>query len=226
MPYTFQELRSNPELWKGLKNDIELVCEQCGRIFRRTKAFIHSAVTKHEGRTFCSLRCTGLAKTVRGTQTVECEWCKHSFIKHVSQIKATKHNFCSCSCAASYKNAHKTTGTRRSKLEMWLEEQLHTLYPNLEILFNRKEAINSELDIYFPILNLAFELNGIFHYEPIYGPEKLVSIQTNDHRKFAACAEKGIELCILDVSAMTYFKPAKGQRFLEIIISIVNAKLA
>ena len=36
----------------------------------------------------------------------------------------------------------------RSKLEKWLEEQLIKMYPNLEIHFNRKDAINSELDIY------------------------------------------------------------------------------
>ena len=38
------------------------------------------------------------------------------------------------------------------------------------------EAINSELDVYVPSLNLAFELNGIFHYEPIYGEKKLNQI--------------------------------------------------
>jgi hypothetical protein len=133
--------------------------------------------------------------------------------------------FCSRSCAATYNNLHKTTGTRRSKLEVWLEEQLRKLYPDLKILFNAKEAINAELDIHFPDLNLAFELNGIYHYEPIHGPKKLASIQTNDHRRFSACAEKGIALCIIDVSTMTYFKPTKGQYYLNIITNIINNKL-
>jgi hypothetical protein len=102
------------------------------------------------------------------------------------------------------------------------EERLRERYPDLEILFNTKEAINAELDIHFPSLNLAFELNGIYHYEPIHGEEKLTSIQTNDHRKFAACTEKGISLCIIDVSMMKKFRPANGQRFLDIIIEIMG----
>jgi len=48
------------------------------------------------------------------------------------------------------------------------------LYPDLVIHFNKKDAINSELDIYIPSLKLAFELNGIFHYEPIFGKENFL----------------------------------------------------
>lgn len=103
-----------------------------------------------------------------------------------------------------------------------MQEQLSLQYPNLEIHYNRKDAINSELDIYIPSLKLAFELNGIFHYEPIYGPEKLSKIQNNDNRKFQACLEKGIELVIIDTSGLKYFKPLKAQSFYQIIINIIN----
>ena len=223
MAYTYKQLRDNPQLYDDAPQHIELLCQHCGEIFTRTKGEIYTAVKGRSRRTFCSLRCNGLAKTARGIQIVTCEWCQQPFTKKRSQVKHTKHNFCGCSCAASYKNAHKETGTRRSKLEVWLEEQLRTHYPDLEILFNAKTAINSELDIHFPSLNLAFELNGIYHYEPIHGADKLASIQTNDHRKFAACADKGIALCVIDVSAMVYFKPAKGQKFLDIIADIVDA---
>lgn len=77
-------------------------------------------------------------------------------------------------------------------------------------------------NFYFPELKLAFELNGIFHYEPIYGPEKLASIQNNDHRKFAACAEAGISLCIIDCSRMVNFKEPKAEVFLDIICDILD----
>ena len=168
MPYTYRELHSNPTLWASLpQQDIELICEHCGTIFYRTKSFANAAV-KHAGETFCSHRCHGLAQTARGTQECICAQCGKQFLKRISQIKRKKrNNFCSSSCSGTYNNLHKTHGARRSKLEIWLEEQLRTLHPNLEILFNRKEAIDSELDIHFPTLNLAFELNGIFHYEPI-----------------------------------------------------------
>jgi hypothetical protein len=107
-----------------------------------------------------------------------------------------------------------------------LEQQLPILYPDMEFHFNRKDTINSELDIYIPTLSLAFELNGIFHYEPIYGPDKLSQIQNNDHRKFQACLEKGIELCITDTSSLSYFKEQSAKKYLDIITNIINMKLS
>lgn len=132
--------------------------------------------------------------------------------------------FCTKSCAVTYNNTHKQIGTRISKLEIWLKEQLTIQYPNLEIHYNRKDAINSELDIYIPSLKLAFELNGIFHYEPIYGQEKLQKIQNNDDRKFQACLERGIELCIIDTSSLKYFKLKNIEKYKNIIFSIIEKK--
>lgn len=154
----------------------------------------------------------------------QCSNCNKSFIRLQSGIKS-KNVFCSQSCAAIYNNVHKKHGTRRSKLEKWIEEQLNTLYPNLEIHFNQKDAINSELDIFFPALKLAFELNGIFHYEPIYGEEKMKQIKNNDNRKFQACLEKHIELCIIDVSHFVAFNKKNAIKYLNIILNIVNQHL-
>ena len=148
-----------------------------------------------------------------------------AFTKRNDQIRKTNRNFCSHSCAATYNNRHKTCGTRRSKLEKWLENQLKTLYPELDLDFNNKKAIDSELDIYIKSLNLAFELNGIFHYEPIYGKEKLASIQNNDKRKFQASLERNIELCIIDTSMVKCFTSKRAQIFLDIIVEIIDNKL-
>lgn len=140
-------------------------------------------------------------------------------------LRASKsgHIFCTQSCFAKYHNAHKTWGTRRSKLEGWLEENLRGLYPELDIHCNRTDAIQGELDFYFPGLKLAFELNGIFHYEPIYGgPEKLTQIQNNDARKMAACLERGIELCVVDTSQADYFKPKVAEKFLGIVRGVLD----
>lgn len=130
--------------------------------------------------------------------------------------------FCNMSCATLYNNTHKEYGYRRSKLEQWIEEQLIILYPNLEIHFNRKDAINSELDIYIPSLRLAFELNGIFHYEPIYSQEQFEKIQNNDQRKFKLCIEHNISLCIIDTSNQKQFKESTSKKYLDIITNIIN----
>lgn len=160
-----------------------------------------------------------------GLRLTVCNQCKNQFHRKTSQLKRSTNNFCSRSCAATYNNTHKTHGTRRSKLEVWLAQQLPSLYPLLEFHFNHKDAINAELDIYIPSLKLAFELNGLFHYEPIFGPEKLAQIQTNDERKFQACLEKGIELCLIDVSSFSYFKVEGAQKYLNGMQEIIDKKI-
>jgi hypothetical protein len=205
---------------------LPLRCLHCTQTFFRPKNYIQISIHPNRVETgdFCSSQCrTDSSKTLK---LVICEQCSVSFQKHPCDIKKTKHHFCTSSCSASWNNTHKTKGTRVSKLEHWLQEQLPTLYPGLEFHFNRTDAITGELDIFIPSLKLAFELNGIFHYEPIYGPEKLAKMQTNDARKAQACLERNIELCILDVSSIKNFKEHRALKFLDIIKTIINSKLS
>lgn len=193
------------------------ICSFCNNQFERSKR--NSCTSIKKGcKPYCSKKCSSLGKTTK--KSLNCTYCNKSFLKILSEIG--NNNFCSRSCACTYNNLNKKHGNRRSKLESYLENQLNKLFPNLEILYNNKEAIKSELDIYIPSLKLAFELNGIFHYEPIYGPEKLTYIQNNDNRKFQACLERGIELCIIDTSSQTRFTEKSSQKYLEIIKKIIN----
>lgn len=221
------KLFSQQEFEKATSFDnLPLKCKFCGKTFYKSKKYITTIINKTGKRLrfyFCSRKCCNIFNYP--PIFVKCKQCNKSFKKIQSQIKITKNHFCCHSCAATYNNLHKTTGTRRSKLEKWIEEQMKTLYPDLEIHFNKKDAINSELDIFIPSLNLAFELNGIYHYEPIHGQKKFNQIQNNDHRKFAACAENDIELCIIDTSSQKYVKPKTSQKFLDIVASILDAKL-
>jgi len=169
---------------------LSLVCDYCGRTFERELKNVTSSRRKGIFTNFCSSRCSNLAQ--RSLPLYFCLQCDCE-IPHTRRVR----KFCSKSCAATFNNTHKRHGTRRSKLEAWLEEQLVSTYPSLEFHFNRKDAIDAELDIYIPALKLAFELNGIYHYEPIHGQDKLDQIQSNDHRKFQACIERGIELAII-----------------------------
>lgn len=206
------------------RDKIPLKCQCCQQTFYRTKNRILDNYSRRKMLTrFCSQTCKGKTDSLNRTSICLCNQCNTTFTKQHNKIK--KNNFCSSSCAAKYNNAHKTTGTRRSKLETWIEQQLSTTHPTLEIHYNKTNAINAELDIYIPSLKLAFELNGIFHYEPIYGESKLQKIQNNDCRKFQACLERGIELCIIDTSHQGYFKESTSEKFLNIIITILYKKM-
>lgn len=198
---------------------IEKQCKLCKQTFLSRPSKNNNNWTK-----FCSKECSNKSRITK--EKVSCQYCQIQFYKTKFQIKKTKNNFCSKSCAATYNNTHKTKGTRISKLEIYLQKELPKLFPNLEFIFNNKEIINSELDIYIPSLNLAFELNGIFHYEPIFGKEKLNQIKNNDNRKFQACLEHNIELCIIDTSSQKYFKPKTSKKFINIIENIINKNLS
>lgn len=135
--------------------------------------------------------------------------------------KRSSRNFCSSSCAATYNNKNKTHGTRRSKLESYLEERLRSEFPDIILICNGKDAIGSELDFYFPQLRLAIELNGIFYYEPIYGTDKLERIQANDQQKCAACLAAGIEFCTIDTSTVDHVTKAVKERYWSIVKNLV-----
>jgi len=202
-------------------------CYQCSKIFYQTKHQIQEGLNPNRKKKckYCSKECENKSQITK--QIVKCTNCGKEFEKYPNQFKKSKsgNHFCSHSCACTYQNTHKTTGYRRSKLEIYLETKLTSLYPNLLILFNNKEIINSELDIYISSLKLAFELNGLFHYEPIFGDKTFMNIQNNDNRKFQACLEHNIELCIIDTSSQKYFKEETSQKYLDIIINIINNKL-
>jgi hypothetical protein len=201
---------------------VNVSCDACNKKFQKTKFRCQPSLGYENRKIFCNLACRNKGQE-KPKHEIICLQCNKQFTSSCNYDSYRK--FCSNSCSATYRNTHKKHGTRRSKLEIWLEQSLTSIYPNLEVHFNRKDAINSELDIYIPPLKLAFELNGIYHYEPIHGDKNLDRIKNNDNRKFQACLENNIELCIIDTSHQLYFKEQTSKIFLNIIRDIIEKKM-
>lgn len=214
------------EVYKMINDSLPMECYCCGKTFYVKRKDIRRELKRADkisskNLRFCSRKCFNYEKRME-MATFNCLQCG---IQVTRQKVASENKFCNKSCAATYNNTHKKSGTRRSKLEAFIQEEIQKEFVNLEVLYNDKTLINSELDFYIPSLKLAIELNGIFHYEPIYGEDKLKSIQNNDNRKFQACIEKGIELAIIDSSSLNYFKVEKALKYYHIIRDLIYAKI-
>ncbi len=213
---------------------LPLECNHCHCQFLRIKKLVKFNRTRKEkqgyfGGLFCGRKCRAAYDSQSKKVDLICTQCNLPFSRKFSQTKSKKRKsenfFCSQSCAGKYNNAHKKTGTRVSKLEVWLHSQLKAMFPNIVFSFNKTDAINAELDVYIRSLNLAFEINGIFHYKPIFGKDKFERISSKDANKIKSCHDNGIDLCIIDVSSFKYFKEQKAKTYLDIISNIISDRV-
>jgi hypothetical protein len=222
------------------KELLDIVCENCGQIFAKPKSFVRRCLKlqtsgtkweKNAGK-FCSRKC---ANNFLGKSKVKCscDGCGTLFDSYRYRQRLYSRIYCSnecklksCQCeAGSLLTKRPQHLSHRSKLEIWIEKELSNFFPSLDILFGNTSLIGSELDIAIPSLDLAFELNGIFHYAAIFGELKLSKIQANDAKKINACLDKNIELYVLDTSKQTNFSEKSSKEFLDYIVELINAKI-
>lgn len=196
---------------------IPLECKNCHKIFYRAKNQIQVALKGNSTHTYdyCCLKCWQAKQ--KKTVSVKCKNCGKIFESIPSKAKRGKNRFCTISCSTTYNNKNKTTGYRRSKLEKYLETQIEKYYPELKCSYNNKKVIGSELDFYFPTLQLAIELNGIFHYKPIYGAAKLQKIKANDLQKTIECKNKDITLFVIDAQSNDKLSEKEKAKYWKIV---------
>jgi hypothetical protein len=228
--YYLQNLPEHEEYIRLLpkKSNVVLFCHYCHNEFIKSRRELLKNFLGHYRtpgqKKYCSQKCSHNAHINK--IKINCSNCQKDLELVYSKIndkrKKTKNNFCSSSCSATYNNKNKTHGTRRSKMENLFEKVLNDFFPDILFLMNDKQTIGSELDFYFPNLKFAVELNGIFHYEPIYGENKLEKIQNNDKQKIIRCYEKGIELCVVDIASVSYLNKPQQEKYTNIFKEIMN----
>lgn len=192
------------------KDRIEIKCDGCGDKFTR--------VNSEAGRgklQYCSAKCR---PRISGVQTLICKTCGSEVKRYASLMPKNGNVFCNNSCGAIWKNKNRESkGCNRSKLEKWLEEQLKNSYTNIEIFYNKTVTIGMELDIHIPSLNLAFEINGIFHYKDVFNNGLIFKRRELDEKKRQLCLTNNIKLIEIDTSEQKYFTEKSSQKYIYII---------
>jgi len=179
---------------------IQLQCACCNKIFNRSLAlYKHRKYGKCDRykNTFCTSQCQHKFKIKQ--IKVKCGFCGKELKRRPKEIKKSKsgNSFCGSSCAAKYNNQFKRQ-SRRSQIEVKFYNLLAKEFPQLNILPNDKNMLSGlEVDIAIPSLKLAIEWNGIVHFKPIYGKNKLDKVQQIDAKKLKIAANKNINLIVI-----------------------------
>ena len=189
-------------------------CDFCSNPFERDSKYKTRSL-KRTGLLFCSYSCHNNYRITNGRINTNCGNCKKSISKRAEKSNIGGIYFCSRSCSTTYHNLHKTTGNRVSKFELDLREFIIGEFPGMEFIPNDKTTIGMELDIYFPHNLMAIEINGIYHYKPIHGIQKLQRIIKLDKLRAKRCKENNISLLVLDISHITKYSKDKILPYLD-----------
>ena len=182
------------------------------------------AIKKNSGSRFCpSCKIIRKSKQDKNIRKITCLHCKET--KIIRSYVDYKRRFCSKKCRMTYDNINKKFHFQRSKLEKYIEKHLNENYTDLEIIFNDRKTLGLELDIYIPSLNIAFEINGIVHYEPIFGETKLKNTQRKDNLKKIKCKDLSIDLFVIDIRELKNPNDKNNLPYLKFIIDKLESRM-
>lgn len=160
--------------------------------------------------------------TEKQIHNLNCKTCGNSIIRSTYQLR--ENNFCSNSCAVKFTHKKGSYKPRRiSKFEQHCSKELLLKYPKLEFIFNNRTKVGLELDIYIPELFIAIEIQGIYHYKPIYGDEKFQRTIKNDKIKAEQCRINNIKLYMIDISMIGHLSVKLVNPKMSQIISIIDS---
>ena len=201
-------------------------CFLCKKEFLRDPAQIKSNHKRGRSNSYCSPQC--VADSRNFTKELPCAYCNTLLLRQANELRKSKSGraFCNRSCSAKFNNHNKTYGVRRSKFEVFLVKQIIAEFPTVIVQINDIATIGYELDIFIPKLRLALEVNGICHYQPIYGQDKFDRIQKNDCIKSNMCSKLNLDLIVIDISSFKHFNESWAYSECAKVFEIIERKLA
>lgn len=210
-------------------------CIQCGKTFYVSYSYVKNFYNGQGcGKDnlfqmrFCSRKCFNNWQQFKQSNPSRCAICGE-IIKDCDIEYGGRH-FCSQYCRDRYsvylKRFEMTATKGRSNTELYCEQFIKLMWPQLKVQFNVRDQLDSnmELDIWFPTLRLAFEINGSYHYMPhttIYDQTLRESISKTikkDQLKRQICQEKGIDLIQINTRQLTLWINDLNQNVIKPIV--------
>jgi ribosomal protein S27E len=198
-------------LIEDVKNVFGIVGEiPTRRVYDKLGKYSNAPIKKHfEGWHNAMKAIFGKTRTQKPLKikSVKCELCGKIFQKRTNQLKLHPVSFCCKSHASKYNADRREGGFCRSQWEIMLCDLLKKEFPCLDIIeCDRTIFEGREADIYIPSIKLAIEWNGIFHFKPIFGKDKLAQTQVKDQEKIKIAQDKGVNLIVIPdlVNKKTY----------------------
>lgn len=202
---------------------VDVKCDQCNKTYKISQAAYNRRLKVDPNHKFyCSKKChnNALCKNEHRYYTkyiTKCDYCGKDIIRTGWQLEQTKYplHFCCRKHQGRYLLLLGIFTKTRSCLEEKIENYIKQNYSNINVKFNDREVcFGYELDIYFPDLKIAFEINGPLHSKNIFGTVLLKEIQKRDKLKKKICLSKHIKLIVVDAK-MNYNKNNNALQIFE-----------
>jgi very-short-patch-repair endonuclease len=113
-----------------------------------------------------------------------------------------------------------------SKLEVYMLNQL--LKDGYRVDFHKEQTLSNtklQIDLFLPTLNTAIEIDGLSHFEPVWGHDTLARNQGYDNKKTGLILGKG--LVLIRIKQLKDFSPSRAKVLyndLKIILENIQTK--
>ena len=118
-------------------------------------------------------------------------------------------------------NAIRQSSKLGSKLEKFLLSGL--LENNVDTKFHYEQTLVNtrlQIDLYIPSINLAIEVDGPSHFDPVWGQETLQKTKTYDNKKQGLIIGKGMKL--VRIKQEMDFSMSRSRLILDKLLLLVN----
>lgn len=117
--------------------------------------------------------------------------------------------------------AVRASSKRGSKLEIYLFNKL--IEDGYKVDFHKEQSLLNtklQIDLFLPKLNVAIEVDGLSHFEPVWGQDALKRNQGYDNRKTGLILGKG--LVLIRVVQKRDFSKSRAQKIYEELVSVLE----